>query len=57
MSERDLTPIERTIADTITKYSRSDSDILLAIRIVAALVEAGYRIVEWPRNDLDTQQQ
>jgi hypothetical protein len=56
MSERDLTPIQRIIADTITKHSRGDSDILLAVRIVAALAEAGYSIVESPKADLDAQQ-
>jgi len=40
MSERDLTPVERIIADTITKHAPGDSDILLAVRIVAALAEA-----------------
>ena len=56
MSERDLTPIQRIIADAITKHGRSDSDILLAVRIVAALAEAGYSIVESPKADLDAQQ-
>jgi hypothetical protein len=49
VSERGLTPIQRIIADTITKHGRSDSDILLAVRIVAALAEAGYSVVESPR--------
>jgi hypothetical protein len=56
MSERDLTPVERIIADTITKHAPGASDILLAVRIVAALAEAGYSIVESPKADLDAQQ-
>ena len=55
-SQRDLTPVEGIIADTITKHAPSDSDILLAVRIVAALAEAGYSIVESPKADLDAKQ-
>jgi hypothetical protein len=34
----------------------TNPDILLAVRIVAALAEAGYSIVESPKADLDAQQ-
>ena len=44
MSERDSTAVERIIANTINDTARGDPDALAA-RIVAALAEAGYRIL------------
>jgi hypothetical protein len=45
MSEADAAAVERIIANTINATARGDPDALAA-RIVAALDEAGYRIVE-----------
>src|SRR5207237_1006728 len=45
MSEADAAAVERIIATTINETARGDPDALAA-RIVAALGEAGYRIVE-----------
>jgi hypothetical protein len=45
MSRADVPAVERIIADTINKTTRGDPDAL-AVRVVAALGEAGYRIVE-----------
>jgi hypothetical protein len=45
MSEADAAAVERIIANTINATARGDPDALAA-RIVAALGEAGYRIVE-----------
>jgi hypothetical protein len=50
MSEPDAAAVERIIADTINKTARGDPDGLAA-RIVAALGEAGYRIV--PANGME----
>ena len=44
MSRADVPPVERIIANTINETARGDPDALAA-RIVAALGEAGYRIV------------
>ena len=44
MSERDSATVERIIANTINETARGDPDALAA-RIVAALAEAGFRIV------------
>ena len=44
MSEADAAAVERIIANTINETARGDPDALAA-RIVAALGEAGYRIV------------
>jgi hypothetical protein len=44
MSKRDSATVERVIANTINETARGDPDALAA-RIVAALAEAGYRIV------------
>ena len=44
MSERDSATVERVIANTINETARGDPDALAA-RIVAALAEAGFRIV------------
>ena len=44
MSERDNAAVERIIADTINETARGDP-AALAARIVAALAEAGFRIV------------
>ena len=44
MSKGDKSAIERIIADTINETARGDPDAL-ASRIVAALAEAGFRIV------------
>jgi hypothetical protein len=44
MSEADAAAVERIFANTINKTARGDPDALAA-RIVAALGEAGYRIV------------
>ena len=44
MSERDSATVERIIANTINETARGDPDALAA-RIVAALAEAGLRIV------------
>jgi hypothetical protein len=44
MSKRDISAVERVIANTINETARGDPDALAA-RIVAALAEAGYRIV------------
>src|SRR5204863_9406723 len=44
MSRADVRAVERMIADTINETARGDPDALAA-RIVAALGEAGYRIV------------
>jgi hypothetical protein len=44
MSERDSATVERVIANTINETARGDPDDLAA-RIVAALAEAGFRIV------------
>jgi hypothetical protein len=43
MSERDTSQIEWIIANTINQEARGDPDAL-AVRIVAALADAGYRI-------------
>jgi hypothetical protein len=45
MSKADAAAVERIIANTINETARGDPDALAA-RIVAALGEAGYRIVE-----------
>jgi hypothetical protein len=45
MSRADVRAVERIIANTINETARGDPDALAA-RIVAALGEAGYRIVE-----------
>jgi hypothetical protein len=45
MSEADAAAVERIIANTINETARGDPDVSAA-RIVAALGEAGYRIVE-----------
>ena len=45
MSRADVPAVERIIANTINETARGDPDALAA-RIVAALGEAGYRIVE-----------
>jgi hypothetical protein len=45
MSKADVAAVERIIANTINETARGDPDALAA-RIVAALGEAGYRIVE-----------
>jgi hypothetical protein len=44
MSECDSATVERIIANTINETARGDPDVLAA-RIVAALAEAGFRIV------------
>src|SRR4051812_1653738 len=44
MPEGDSAAVERIIANTINKTARGDPDALAA-RIVAALAEAGFRIV------------
>ena len=44
MSKRDISAVERIIANTINETARGDPDDLAA-RIVAALTEAGFRIV------------
>ena len=44
MPEGDSAAIERIIANTINETARGDPDALAA-RIVAALAEAGYRIL------------
>jgi hypothetical protein len=44
MPEGDSTAIQRIIANTINETARGDPDALAA-RIVAALAEAGFRIV------------
>jgi hypothetical protein len=44
MSKGDISAVERIIANTINETARGDPDALAA-RIVAALAEAGYRIV------------
>jgi hypothetical protein len=44
MSKRDSATVERIIANTINETARGDPDALAA-RIVAALAEAGFRIV------------
>ena len=44
MPEGDSATVERIIANTINETARSDPDAL-ASRIVAALAEAGYRIL------------
>jgi hypothetical protein len=44
MPRADALPVDRIIANTINKTARGDPDALAA-RIVAALGEAGYRIV------------
>src|ERR1700719_534774 len=44
MSKRDISAVERIIANTINETARGDLDDLAA-RIVAALTEAGFRIV------------
>jgi hypothetical protein len=44
MSRADVPAVERIIANTINETARGDLDALAA-RIVAALGEAGYRIV------------
>src|ERR1700731_2975799 len=44
MAEGDIPAVERIIADTINETARGDPDALAA-RIVAALAEAGFRIV------------
>ena len=51
MSEADAAAVERIIATTINETARGDPDALAA-RIVAALGEAGYRIV--PTNGMET---
>jgi hypothetical protein len=50
MSEADAAAVERIIANTINATARGDPDALAA-RIVAALGEAGYRIV--PANGME----
>jgi hypothetical protein len=50
MSEGGIPSIERIIANTIVETARGDPDAL-AIRIVSALAEAGYRIV--PVNSIE----
>jgi hypothetical protein len=57
MSERDLTPVERIIADTITKHAPGDSDILRRRPHHRRFGQAGYRFVESHNVDLDNQQQ
>ena len=44
MSKGDISAVERVIANTINETARGDPDALAA-RIVAALAEAGFRIV------------
>ena len=44
MSKGDISAVERIIANTINETARGDPDDLAA-RIVAALTEAGFRIV------------
>ena len=44
MSKRDISAVERIIANTINETARGDPDDLAA-RIVAALTEGGFRIV------------
>src|SRR5260370_36865535 len=44
MSKRDSATVERIIANTINETARGDP-AALAARIIAALAEAGYRIV------------
>jgi hypothetical protein len=44
MSKRDISAVERIIANTINETARGDPDDLAA-RVVAALTEAGFRIV------------
>jgi hypothetical protein len=44
MSEGDISAVERVIANTIIETARGDPDAL-ATRIVAALAEAGFRVV------------
>jgi hypothetical protein len=44
MPEGDSAAVERVIANTINETARGDPDALAA-RIVAALAEAGFRIV------------
>jgi hypothetical protein len=51
MSRADVPAVERIIANTINATARGDPDAL-ATRIVAALGEAGYRIV--PTNGIET---
>ena len=48
MSKGDISAVERIIANTINETARGDPDALAA-RIVAALAEAGYRIL--PANE------
>jgi hypothetical protein len=50
MSRADVPAVERIIANTINETARGDPDALAA-RIVAALGEAGYRIV--PANGME----
>jgi hypothetical protein len=50
MSRADVRAVERIIANTINETARGDPDTL-ATRIVAALGEAGYRIV--PTNGME----
>jgi hypothetical protein len=50
MSKADVAAVERIIANTINETARGDPDALAA-RIVAALGEAGYRIV--PANGME----
>ena len=50
MSKADVAAVERIIANTINERARGDPDALAA-RIVAALGEAGYRIV--PANGME----
>jgi hypothetical protein len=50
MPRADALPVERIIANTINKTARGDPGALAA-RIVAALGEAGYRIV--PANGME----
>jgi hypothetical protein len=52
MSKGDKSAIERIIANTINETARGDPDALAA-RIVAALAEAGFRIVS-ARGRVDT---
>ena len=45
MSRADVPAVERIIANTINETARGDPDAL-AVRVVTAFGEAGYRIVE-----------
>jgi hypothetical protein len=50
MSRADVPAVERIIANTINETARGDPDALAA-RIIAALGEAGYRIVPASRTE------